>query len=115
MSGITSHVLDTSRGMPAAGIDVLLEWNTGESLRPEWEKVGSGTTNIDGRVSDLVDGESRAGHFRISFLVAAYFQSRHIESFYPVVRIEFNVDDADQHFHVPLLLNPFGYSTYRGS
>lgn len=111
MSGITSHVLDTSRGAPAANIEVTLELKSGD----DWQSVGGGTTNDDGRVPDLITSDLSAGHYRINFMVADYFAAMNQSSFYPVVRIEFSVDDAAQHYHVPLLLNPFGYSTYRGS
>lgn len=115
MSGITSHVLDTSRGKPAEGIDVRLEINLGDAESPNWNLVGNGTTNSDGRVPQLVTDTIQPGHYRINFLIAAYFSANKIDSFYPVVRIEFQISDAGQHYHVPLLLNPFGYSTYRGS
>lgn len=115
MSGITSHVLDTSRGKPAAGIDAVLEFNSGDLQAASWSQVGNGTTNDDGRIPELCDGPIKPGHYRINFAVSTYFESQKLESFYPVVRIEFNVADGEQHYHVPLLLNPFGYSTYRGS
>ena len=111
MSGITSHVLDTSRGAPAAKIEVTLELRKDE----QWVPVGGGTTNDDGRVPDLMTDEIVDGAYRINFMVADYFAGLNQEAFYPVVRIEFTVDDPQQHYHVPLLLNPFGYSTYRGS
>jgi 5-hydroxyisourate hydrolase len=112
MSGITSHVLDTTLGKPAEGIEVTLEIACEDS---GWAGIGKGTTNADGRVADLSEGETRPGHYRISFGVADYFERFKTDSFYPVVRIEFEISDPSQHFHVPLLLNPFGYSTYRGS
>lgn len=112
MSGITSHVLDTSVGKPAAGIEIVLERADNAS---QWQEVGRGTTNDDGRCPGLTGEKIRPGHYRINFLVAAYFGSQNVAAFYPVVRIEFNVLDEQQHYHVPLLLNPFGYSTYRGS
>ena len=115
MSGISSHVLDTSRGKPAAGIDVVLEFNSGDIKAASWSQVGSGITNDDGRVPELCDGPVKPGHYRINFAVAGYFETLKLDSFYPVVRIEFTVADGEQHYHVPLLLNPFGYSTYRGS
>jgi 5-hydroxyisourate hydrolase len=111
MSGITSHVLDTSRGAPAANIEVQLECKDGDL----WRSVGGGTTNDDGRVPDLMTTPLAKGHYRINFLVADYFAAFNQPTFYPIVRIEFYVDDAAEHYHVPLLLNPFGYSTYRGS
>jgi len=115
MSGISSHVLDTSRGKPAEGITVHLEINGGNPATPSWINVGSGTTNSDGRIPGLVSDAIKPGHYRINFLVADYFAADNVESFYPIVRIEFEIKDISQHYHVPLLLNPFGYSTYRGS
>jgi 5-hydroxyisourate hydrolase len=112
MSGITTHVLDTSRGRPAAGVPVTLEVEAAGS----WTLVGKGTTNADGRVADLVAGASiSAGTYRLIFDTAAYFTAQNVNSFYPQVTVTFKIEDASQHYHVPLLLNPFGYSTYRGS
>ena len=110
MSNITTHVLDTSVGKPASGIKVTLEFN-GDS----WQTIGSGTTNDDGRIADLADEPLKPGHYRIQFALSEYFAAQKTDAFYPVATIEFIVKDADQHYHVPLLLNPFGYSTYRGS
>lgn len=115
MSGITSHVLDTSQGKPAVGINVQLELNNGDADSPKWTSIGSGKTDEDGRVPELANRSVEAGHYRINFQVSEYFAAQKVNSFYPVVRIEFVVSDSNQHYHVPLLLNPFGYSTYRGS
>jgi 5-hydroxyisourate hydrolase len=112
MSGITSHVLDTSRGKPAEGITIQLEFKAADN---QWQPIKQDVTDSDGRVASLVDGSPEMGDFRISFLVDDYFRRHDVEAFYPIVQIEFKVGDADQHYHVPLLLNPFGYSTYRGS
>ena len=112
MSGITSHVLDTALGKPAPGIDIELEISADQS---SWQSLGSGTTNADGRVPELFAGEPKAGHYRMSFKVSDYFKRQKVESFYSTIRIEFKIDDVSQHYHVPLLLSPFGYSTYRGS
>jgi len=103
MSGITSHVLDTSRGVPAEGIVIGLERIDDGG---NWLAVGSGVTNADGRVADLSGGDPQEGHYRISFGVAEYFGKQNLQSFYPAVQIEFLVEDAGQHYHVPLLLNP---------
>jgi len=112
MSGITTHVLDTSRGRPAAGVPVALEAETASG----WTLVGKGTTNADGRISDLVTGDSiAAGIYRLIFDTATYFAGQNVKSFYPQVTVNFKIEDATQHYHVPLLLNPFVYSTYRGS
>ena len=117
MSGITTHVLDTSRGMPAAGILVELEFNhhSNPPVDADWQTISSKETNADGRVPELTSDTIQAGHYRINFFVDPYFHQLKQESFYPVARIEFRVTDTSQHYHVPLLLNPFGYSTYRGS
>ena len=112
MSGITTHVLDTSRGRPAAGVPVTLEIEGGEG----WRLVGKGSTNADGRITGLTTGDSiAAGVYRLIFDTATYFADQKVESFYPQVTVTFKIEDATQHYHVPLLLNPFGYSTYRGS
>ncbi|KAA1259533.1 5-hydroxyisourate hydrolase precursor [Rubripirellula obstinata] len=113
MTGITSHVLDTSQGKPGVGIAITLERMDAPSSH--WIDVGQGITNDDGRVGDLAADGVVAGDYRISFAVAEYFKSQQATAFYPSIRIEFTVLDPAQHYHVPLLLNPFGYSTYRGS
>jgi 5-hydroxyisourate hydrolase len=110
MGGITTHVLDTSRGKPAAGVGVTLERRTDDN----WKLVGRGETDNDGRLKTLAS-EVQAGVYRLTFDTATYFRERHIESFFPETTIVFEVRDAAQHYHVPLLLSPFGYSTYRGS
>jgi 5-hydroxyisourate hydrolase len=112
MAGITTHVLDTSVGRPAAGIAVSLEMLGGGG----WTPVGSGSTDEDGRVSDLLPAERvSAATYQLLFDTASYFSSRGVEGFYPEIAIRFEVTDAGAHHHVPLLLSPFGYSTYRGS
>lgn len=113
MSGITTHVLDTARGRPAQGVSVTLELEAPGG----WKLVGKGTTNSDGRVSDLVSAAVKIapGVYRLIFDTGKYFGSQQSESFYPHVIIIFRLADAAQHYHVPLLLSPFGYSTYRGS
>jgi len=113
MSGITTHVLDTSRGRPAAGVTVTLEIE----VAGEWTALGRGITNADGRITDLLSGKTAfaAGVYRLVFDTGAYFAANDIQSFYPQVTVVFKIEDAGQHYHVPLLLNPFGYSTYRGS
>ncbi len=108
MSAITTHILDTSIGQPARNVAVALENANGAV-------VGRGHTDQDGRCRDLLQQPLISGRYRISFDVAAYFLERDIHSFYPVVHIDFEVFDAAQHYHVPLLISPFGYSTYRGS
>lgn len=114
MSGITTHVLDVSIGMPAVRVPVRLER---QASNGEWESIGNERTDNDGRVRGLIaNNESlAAGAYRLTFDVHAYFEERQTAAFYREVTIAFDVNDASQHYHVPLLLSPFGYSTYRGS
>jgi 5-hydroxyisourate hydrolase len=111
---ITTHVLDTSLGMPAANVAVALEWIDayGES-----SLLGESRTDADGRARDLLTASHilKAGRYRLSFDTGAYFTTTRRETFYPMVTITFEIRDATQHYHVPLLVSPYGYSTYRGS
>jgi 5-hydroxyisourate hydrolase len=112
-SPITTHVLDVSRGKPAVGIAVRLETLQANSI---WQVLGEGTTNTDGRVTELLTTSAlQTGNYRLLFSTAEYFQAQNIAAFYPQVTIEFSVTAPQEHHHVPLLLSPFGYSTYRGS
>lgn len=112
MSPITTHVLDTSCGRPAAGLPIRIEIKEGES----WTELASKVTNEDGRVTDLLpEGSLKAATYRITFDTGSYFDKTGTKAFYPYVEVAFSIDNTDQHYHVPLLLNPFGYSTYRGS
>jgi 5-hydroxyisourate hydrolase len=113
MSAITTHILDTSLGRPAAGVPVTLHAKTSTG---EWKELGRGSTDNDGRLRTLMgDAPLAAGIYRLTFDTASYFSSRKISSFYPAVTVEFEIRDVTSHYHVPLLLSPFGYSTYRGS
>jgi 5-hydroxyisourate hydrolase len=114
MSPITTHVLDTARGRPAEGVHITLEASDGHG---SFSLLGQGTTDSDGRLKTLLAEASvlRAGVYRITFDTAAYFATRGEVTFFPSVPIVFEVKDIKQHYHVPLLLSPFGYSTYRGS
>jgi 5-hydroxyisourate hydrolase len=113
MSRITTHVLDISLGRPAAHMPVVLEV---EEAGTGWKQVSRGSTGDDGRLSDLIPpGTLVEGVYRLTFDTHAYFSSRKLEALYPQVVVIFEVRDAGQHFHIPLLLSPFGYSTYRGS
>ena len=113
MSAITTHILDTSRGRPAAGVEVRLARLDGE----DWSTLGSDTTDADGRVRELLDPNQPliTGTYRLHFEIGDYFRELGVAAFYPFAQIVFRVRDSRQHYHVPLLLNPFGYSTYRGS
>jgi len=112
MSQITTHVLDTSKGKPAEGITITLQ----QKNNTRWKKVAQGTTDADGRIGDLLpkDKELPAGIYRMVFETGDYFAKQAEKTFYPEVSILFETFDSS-HYHVPLLLNPFGYSTYRGS
>lgn len=111
-SPITTHILDTSRGRPAVGVDVRLERLSAKGAT----LLARGTTDDDGRIADWMGGEVLVvGTYRISFEIGKYFEQQDIEAFYPSASIDFVVREASEHYHVPLLLNPFGYSTYRGS
>ena len=111
MSGITTHVLDTSRGGPAAGVAVVLE----RAVKSSWQPVARGVTDADGRASDLLSAPPQEGHYRLIFDTGAYFRAAGEADFYPEVSVTFVVGAGEEHYHVPLLLSPFGYSTYRGS
>jgi len=113
MSAITTHVLDLSQGRPAAGIAVRLERGGPGGA---WTAAAERRTDADGRVRDFLEpGTLATGHWRLTFATGAYFGARGVATFLPEVTITFEVLDAAQHHHVPLLLSPFGYSTYRGS
>ncbi len=114
MSGITTHVLDTARGRPAAGVAITLEVR-GDDGR--WSLVGRGATDADGRLRTLVPAgvAVEARTYRITFDTGAYFDALGVESFYPEASVMFAVRAPTEHHHVPLLLSPFGYSTCRGS
>jgi 5-hydroxyisourate hydrolase len=111
MSPITTHVLDTTHGRPAAGIAVVLQ-----GLRDAaWTELGRGATNADGRAADLVQAPLEAGVYRLVFESGAFWAAQGIAAFHPRVAVEFELRDPRQHHHVPLLLSPFGYTTYRGT
>ncbi len=112
MSQVTSHILNTSTGKPATGITTILY--NGET--DEWTEIGRSKTNNDGRVTDLLDDKVRLieGIYKLRFETKDYFDRDRIPTFYPYVEIIFEVN-ADEHYHIPLLLNPFAYTTYRGS
>ena len=113
MSQITTHVLDTAIGKPAEGIDITLS----QFINNQWKLLNGGTTNSDGRVSDLLPEEKalEAGRYKVLFVTENYFKRQGVKAFYPYADIVFEIEGDGQHYHIPLLLSPFGYSTYRGS
>ena len=112
MSQLTTHVLDTTKGKPAAGVHIVLFHHQKE----EWIEITKGITNNDGRIPDLLmkGVVMELGTYKLRFEIQSYFTKQAIQTFYPFVEITFQVT-TEEHYHVPLLLNPFGYSTYRGS
>ena len=112
VSQVTTHVLDTSIGKPGKNISIRLKQQTNGA----WTTLCQGITNADGRIGDLLpqNRNIKPGDYKMNFDTGSYFESNKVEGFYPSVEIDFTVFD-DSHYHVPLLINPFGYSTYRGS
>lgn len=108
MSGLSTHVLDTVTGLPAAGLAVSLYDSDGTEL-------ATNTTDSDGRIASFTRGELVGGTYRLVFDTGPWFAAGEIENFYPEVSITFAITDITRHHHVPLLLSPFAYSTYRGS
>jgi len=113
MSPITTHVLDTGIGKPAAGLPVVLE----AYRSPQgWQIIAESMTDRNGRIMDLLEeGALEEGLYRITFDTDGYFGDQEVNAFYPSVSVNFQIADTSQHYHLPLLLSPFGYSTYRGS
>ena len=111
-SPITTHVLDTAKGKPAAGVPVKVFIQQ----QNEWQQLGEGVTNSDGRISDLLkDEQLQAAVYLVRFDVQAYAEQQGDTVFYPQVDIVFKLGVPEDHYHIPLLLSPYGYSTYRGS
>ena len=114
MKGISTHVLDTARGMPARDLGVRLERNENSE---QWRTLGSARTGQDGRCCQLLpEGEHfPPGIYRLAFDTGTYYATQGIETLYPIVQVTFSVPDPESHFHIPLLLSPYGYTTYRGT
>ncbi len=118
MSQITTHILDTAQGKPASGVKVeLYQGAASDQSENPWLLIGDGVTDADGRVSDLLARAAAlpAGDYQLRFHIGDYYRAANTPCFYPRVEITFSIVGDGQHYHVPLLLNPFGYSTYRGS
>ena len=114
MSPITTHILDIGAGHPARGVSARLEFSEAPG---QWTSIGEGTTDTDGRIGNLLpDAHSlKQGIYQITFQTGTYYKSLEQETFFPSVSIVFEVRKLGEHYHVPLLLSPLGYSTYRGS
>jgi 5-hydroxyisourate hydrolase len=112
MSQLTTHVLDTSKGKPAADVGVYLYQQHAE----DWTEITIASTNHDGRIPQFLrnDVKLEPGNYKLKFLVQEYFEKEAVTCFFPIVEIVFRITD-ERHYHVPLLISPFGYSTYRGS
>ena len=113
MSQITTHILDTTRGLPAQSVPITLFSQKGKG----WQEINGGVTNKDGRLPDLLADDEKlpAGIYRMNFETKVYFEANKEIGFYPYVDIVFDIDASGSHYHIPLLLTAYGYSTYRGS
>ena len=111
MSTLSTHVLDAASGLPAAGVPVALDRRSGQA----WQPLGQGVTDDDGRLRDLTPDGLGAGVHRLVFATGEYFAATGQTGFYPEVAVVFEVTDLNRHYHVPLLLSPYAFSTYRGS
>lgn len=112
MSQLTTHILDTTKGKPAPGVTILLFQQHSDG----WKQLTIGTTNADGRIPNLLQKDIilDPGVYKMKFETKEYFEKQGVQTFYPFVEITFIITGSE-HYHIPLLLNPFGYSTYRGS
>ena len=111
MSHVTTHVLDTGSGKPAADVPVTLHLLDGG----RWVQIAGGATDADGRIKHLGPERLPTGTYRLAFDTGRYFAASGTETFFPEVTLTFGVVESEAHYHVPLLLSPFAYSTYRGS
>jgi 5-hydroxyisourate hydrolase len=107
------HALNTTTGKPAIGLDVTLERKLGN----DWEVLGRGRTDDQGLREDLYPRAKpfQAGIYRLIYDTGAYFKGQGVKTFFPWVEVAFEIEKIDEHYHIPILLNPYGYSTYRGS
>ncbi len=114
MTRISTHVLDTARGKPASGVPVRLERRENPG---EWACLSSSRTDGNGRCAELLPEKEtlRPGLYRLAFDTASYYLAHNVEGLYPIVEITFHMREGESHFHIPLLLSPHGYTTYRGN
>ena len=119
MSQITTHILDTATGKPACNVPVQLEQSIDDDGRLKWVELASGVTDENGRITNLLANSTEviAGDYKFRFNTKKYFESQSQEGLYPCIEIIFSINESqcEEHFHIPLLISPFGYSTYRGS
>jgi 5-hydroxyisourate hydrolase len=110
---LSVHALNTTTGRPAAGLAVTLE----RKLESKWEELGRGRTDQEGLREDLYPRTQsfQAGIYRLAYDTGAYFTGQGVKTFFPRIEVVFEIEKTDEHYHIPLLLNPYGYSTYRGS
>lgn len=110
---LSVHILDLQTGTPTAGVTVTLEKKTGN----DWRQLASGVTNAQGRIADMYPADKAMvqGDYRIVFKTGEYYARLKQETFFPEIPVQFHVEKTDQHYHIPLLLSPFGFSTYRGN
>ena len=110
---LSVHVLNLENGLPSAGVSVTLEQQVGD----HWQALSKGVTNQQGRIAELfpANRSMTPGEYRVVFKTGDYYKKANRETFFPEVPVIFQVKQADQHYHIPLLLSPYGFSTYRGS
>ncbi|WP_231422653.1 hydroxyisourate hydrolase [Pseudomonas sp. Leaf59] len=110
---LSVHVLNLENGLPSAGVNVTLEQHVGD----QWQSLSAGVTNPQGRIAELfpANRSMTPGEYRVVFKTGDYYKKASRETFFPEVPVIFQVKQADQHYHIPLLLSPYGFSTYRGS
>lgn len=107
---LSTHVLDTMHGSPGAAVDVTLSRRASD----DWKQIAAGITDADGRIRDLGPPRLDPGEYKLEFAAAPYFERFGIRAFFPVVMVSFELDEAVDHIHVPVLLSPYGYTTYKG-
>lgn len=111
---LSSHILDISKGMPATGVPIKLEKLNEQNKT--WAFVDEKITDVNGRVPDFLNMDKKnLGIYKLTFLTGDYFKKNNIESFYPFIEVVFQIKDSSSHYHVPITLSAFGYSTYRGN
>lgn len=110
---LSVHVLNLETGVPSSGVNVTLERHMGEA----WQPLAQGTTNEQGRIAELYPSDKplQKGEYRVVFKTGDYYKKTGHETFFPEIPVIFEVKQTDQHYHIPLLLSPYGFSTYRGS